>query len=57
MMNSATTAPLQPSIFTPVKRATSIEIRTTSVAKQSVRESIAVALMPGEFIFLPTARL
>ena len=57
MMKSATTAPLQPSMFTPVKRATSMEMRTTSVAMQSLSESAAVALMPGELIFLPTARL
>ena len=57
MMKQATAAPPQPSAFTSVKRASSIEARTTPVAMQSESESIAVADMPGEFSFRPMPRL
>ena len=57
MMKSATAAPDQPSMLTPHIRAASIPSSTTSVATLSESESEAVARIPGEFIFLPTARL
>ena len=57
MMNTATAAPPQPSTFTSANRASSIEMRTTLVAMLSESESMAVADMPGEFIFRPMPRL
>ena len=57
MMKSATAAPAQPSMLTPHIRAMSMPSSTTRVATRSERESLAVARIPGEFIFLPTARL
>ena len=56
-MKIATAAPPQPSIFTSANRASSIEMRTTLVAMLSESESMAVADMPGEFIFRPMPRL
>ena len=57
MIKHATAMPPQPSAFTPAKRDSSTEMSTTLVAIESESESMAVAAMPGEFIFRPMPRL
>ena len=46
-----------PTIYEVMKRDSSIEMSTTLVAIESESESMAVAAMPGEFIFRPMPRL
>ena len=56
-MKSATTIPTQPSIIRPLHLPTSIAASTAAVETVSDSESIPVATIAAELIFLPMLRL